>query len=94
MEKLSIKIKISDREYPMKVYPEDEERIRKAGKIVNEKIRIYREKFGIDDRQDLLAMVAFDFVVDKMEVEGQAVSTDQTVLEKLKSLNQDLSKVL
>ena len=94
MEKLSIKIKISDREYPMKVYPEDEERIRKAGKIVNEKIRIYREKFGIDDKQDLLAMVAFDFVVDKMEVEGQAVSTDQTVLEKLKSLNQDLSKVL
>jgi len=94
MEKLSIKIKISDREYPMKVYPEDEERIRKAGKIVNEKIRIYREKFGIDDKQDLLAMVAFDFVVDKMEVEGQAVSTDETVLEKLKSLNQDLSKVL
>ena len=94
MEKLSIKIKISDREYPMKVFPEDEDRIRKAGKIVNEKIRIYREKFGIDDRQDLLAMVAFDFVVDKMEVEGQSVSTDQTVLEKLKSLNQNLTKVL
>ena len=94
MENLSIKIKISDREYPMKVSPEDEEKIRKAGKIVNEKIRIYREKFGIDDKQDLLAMVAFDCIVDKMEVEGKAHSTDESVLEKLQSINQDLARVL
>jgi len=94
MEKLSINIKISDREYPMRVSPEDEERIRKAGKFVNEKIRIYREKFGIDDKQDLLAMVAFDCIVEKMEAEGEVISTDNTVVEKLQSLNQDLAKVL
>jgi len=94
MEKLSIKIKISDREYPMRVYPEDEERIRKAGKFVNEKIRIYREKFGIDDKQDLLAMVAFDCIVEKMETEGQVDSTDQSVVEKLQSINQELARVL
>jgi len=94
MEKLSIKIKIYDREYPMKVYPEEEEKIRKAGKIVNEKIKIYREKFGIDDKQDLLAMVAFDSIVDRMEVEGEAVSTDNTVLEKLKSINQNIANVM
>ena len=94
MEKLSVKIKISDREYPMRVTPEDEERIRKAGKIINEKIKIYREKFGIDDKQDLLAMVAFDCIVDNMQTEGQADSTDIEVVEKLKSLNQDLARVL
>ena len=38
MEELSIKIKIGDREYPMKVDAEDEERIRLAGKKINEKI--------------------------------------------------------
>ena len=37
MEELSIKIKIADREYPMKVDAEDEERIRLAGKKINEK---------------------------------------------------------
>ena len=94
MEKLSVKIKISDREYPMKVAPGDEERIRKAGKIINEKIKIYREKFGIDDKQDLLAMVAFDSVVDKMETEGESESTDNSVMERLKSLNQELARVL
>lgn len=94
MEKLSVKIKISDREYPMKVSPEDEERIRKAGKIINEKIKIYREKFGIDDKQDLLAMVAFDSVVDKIETEGESESTDNSVMERLRSLNQQLARVL
>ena len=64
MEILSIKIKIADREYPMKVKPEDEERVRKAGKQINERLRSYREQFGINDNQDLLAMVAFDSLVD------------------------------
>jgi cell division protein ZapA len=58
MEDLSIKIKIADREYPMKVKLTDEERVRMAGKLINEKIKSYREQFGIDDKQDLLAMAA------------------------------------
>ena len=94
MEKLSIKVKIGDREYPMKVVAEEEERIRQAGKLINEKIKNYREKFGIDDKQDLLAMVAFDSVVDRMEFEGQIDSNDSFLLEKLKSLNTELSKAL
>ncbi|HEY5822878.1 MAG TPA: cell division protein ZapA, partial [Cyclobacteriaceae bacterium] len=34
MEDLSIKIKIADREYPMKVKLTDEERVRMAGKLI------------------------------------------------------------
>jgi cell division protein ZapA (FtsZ GTPase activity inhibitor) len=67
MEVLSIKIKIGDREYPMKVKVEDEVKIRQAGKLINEKIKKYREQFGLDDRQDLLAMVAFDCMIESME---------------------------
>jgi cell division protein ZapA len=43
MEELSIKIKIADREYPMKVKRSDEERVRMAGKLINEKLKSYRE---------------------------------------------------
>ena len=39
MAELSIKIRIGNREYPMKVKAEDEERIRRAGKLLNEKIK-------------------------------------------------------
>jgi len=50
MDTLSIKIKIGDRDYPMKVKVEDEARIRRAGKLINDKLKRYREEFGLDDR--------------------------------------------
>ena len=94
MNKLSIKVKISDREYPMKVDPADEENIRRAGKIINERLRSYREKFGIDDKQDLLAMVAFDSTVEKLRVEGKSHQVDDTVEHKLAKLNQIISEAI
>ncbi len=94
MDELSIKIKIADREYPMKVKPEDEERVRKAGKNINERIRSYRERFGIDDKQDLLAMVAFDCLVDKMETEENKGDLDDGVLEKINQLNHLVNQAL
>lgn len=94
MEKLSIKVKIADREYPMKVDIKDEENIRKAGKIINERLRSYRERFGIDDKQDLLAMVAFDSTVEKLKVEGETHQMDDTVEHKIEKLNQLISEAL
>ena len=94
MEKLSIKVKIADREYPMKVDAKDEENIRKAGKIINERLRSYRERFGIDDKQDLLAMVAFDSTVEKLKVEGETHQMDDTIEHKIEKLNQLISEAL
>ena len=93
MDKLSIKIKIADREYPMKVEPEEEERIRKAGKIVNEKIKLFKSQFGIDDKQDLLAMVAFDALVERLKTESGDTS-DNMIQEKLSGLNRLISQSL
>ncbi|MEQ9593324.1 MAG: cell division protein ZapA, partial [Cyclobacteriaceae bacterium] len=86
------KIKIADREYPMKVKLKEEERIRAAGKLVNEKLKHYRSQFGIDDKQDLLAMVAFDCLVEKMADEENLEVIDQTVVEKIDHLNQLVSQ--
>lgn len=94
MDELSIKIKIADREYPMKVKAEDEARVRNAGKQINERIRSYRERFGIDDKQDLLAMVAFDCLVDKLETDEKQYDTDESVLEKVNHLNNIINQAL
>jgi cell division protein ZapA len=94
MEKLSIKVKIADREYPMKVDAKDEENIRKAGKIINERLRSYRERFGIDDKQDLLAMVAFDSTVERLKVEGETHQMDDNIEHKIEKLNQLISEAL
>ena len=95
MAELSIRLKIGDREYPMKVDAADEEKIRKAGKIINERIRNYRNRFGIHDKQDLLAMVAFDCVVEQMENQMQNNKPeDPTVSTKIDELNALLNKVM
>jgi cell division protein ZapA len=83
MPELSIKLKIADREYPMKVSVEDEERIRRIGREINERLAKYKERYQIDDRQDLLAMVAFDVCMDRSRQENQRVLTEQQVSEKL-----------
>lgn len=94
MAELSIRIKIGDREYPMKVQPGDEERLRMAGKVINEKIKAYREQFGIDDKQDLLAMVAFDCLVDRIQSDEQNDGVDDTIINRVKSLNDIISRAL
>jgi cell division protein ZapA len=94
MDELSVKIKIADREYPMKVKRMEEEKVRAAGKLINEKIKRYREQFGLDDKQDLLAMVAFDCLVDKMAEEESLQVIDDTVVEKVSYLNQLVSQAL
>lgn len=88
MAELSIKIRIGNREYPMRVKAEDEERIRKAGKLLNEKIKNYQNQFGIDDTQDLVAMVAFDCLVEKLKREESSDASDDFALGEISKLNQ------
>lgn len=78
----------------MRVKAEDEERIRRAGKILNEKMKTYKEKFGIEDQQDLLAMVAFDCQVDKMKNEESLITTDEHSLNQVIQLNQLISQAI
>ncbi|MFC6997300.1 cell division protein ZapA [Rufibacter roseus] len=93
MSELSIRIKIADREYPMRVNEDEEERLRQAGKYLNERIRLFREQFGIHDKQDLLAMIALETAADKIKTEDDAVQTQLTLEQKLSSLNQLLSSL-
>ena len=94
MEQLSVKIKIAGREYPMKVKPEDEERVRNAGREINERIRKYKEQFGIEDKQDLLAMVAFDSLVDMFSLKDNLNVEDDSVIQKVEEINQIVSQAL
>ena len=94
MAELSIKIRIGNREYPMRVKAEDEERIRRAGKLLNEKIKNYQDQFGIDDTQDLVAMVAFDCLVEKLKREETSEASDDFALSEITKLNQLISEAI
>ncbi len=87
MDLLSVKIKIADREYPMKVKPEEEQRVRAAGKFINDQLKMYQSKFGIDDKEDLLAMVAFDSMIAKLKTEEADNSDNDELHQKVETLN-------
>lgn len=94
MDTLSIRIKIGDREYPMKVKADEEARIRRVGKLINDKIKKYREEFGLEDRQDLLAMVAFDCMVESMELNEDHTEGSEQVKNIILQVNQRLETIL
>ncbi len=71
-EKLSINLKIADRQYPLKVKREEEERVRKAAKIISEKVLQYKQRYKNNETQDFLAMTALQFVVQNLEIEEKA----------------------
>jgi cell division protein ZapA len=78
----------------MKVKAEDEAKIRHAGKLINDKIKRYREEFGLDDRQDLLAMVAFDSMVESMNQDSVNSEDSQLIQASLTKVNDQLSSLL
>ena len=91
-DKLSIKIKIDGREYPLKVDREDEEKYRKAAKIINDIILQYRQKYSSSNTQDFLAMTAFQFALKTIELEEKV---DRSPLfDELKKLDEELSDYL
>jgi len=57
-DKLSIRINVADRYYPLKVNRDEEEDIRKAARMINEKVLQYKQKYVDKDIQDFLAMAA------------------------------------
>ena len=58
------------------------------------RINSLREKFGIDDKQDLLAMVAFDSLVAKMTTEDNVSEFDSASDDKISQLDSLITKAL
>ncbi|MCA8832692.1 cell division protein ZapA [Hymenobacter pini] len=94
MTELSIKIRVADRDYPMRVSPQDEERLRLAGRLLNERLKEFREQYGIQDKQDLLAMIALSTMADRLKVSKEKDGTDAALTERLTRLDELLRGVV
>jgi len=87
MGEVSIKIKIAEREYPMRVEASEENVIRASAKMVDDKLKTYKDQFGISDKQDLLAMVSFDCMIQQMRADEIEAGLDSKVSERITSLD-------
>lgn len=91
-DKLSIKVNLVDRYYPLKIDRKDEEQIRKAAKLINERVVQYKQRYSDKDTQDFLAMAALQFVIKNLEMEEQM--NEQPIIEGLYEINNELEKYL
>ncbi|MEO9211370.1 MAG: cell division protein ZapA [Ginsengibacter sp.] len=62
---IPLNIVIGDRNYRIKILPSDEESIRKALKLINDKIVEFRTQFTGKDMQDYIAMVLIWFATQE-----------------------------
>lgn len=91
-DKLSIRVNVADRYYPLKIDRKDEEKIRKAAKMINEKVLQYKQRYTDKDTQDFLAMAALQFVIKVLE--SETTEEASPVIEDLKELDDELNEFL
>jgi cell division protein ZapA len=68
-EKISIKVNIADRWYPLRIAFAEEERIRAAAKRINDRIVRYQQSYKNRDVQDALSIAVLQYVVKLMNYE-------------------------
>jgi len=90
---LSINIRIAGREYPIKSPAEEEFYLREAARLINERIKAYRER-GYREDQDILAMIAVDSIVARLKGDEYAKQLQQIVVERVNRLDKLVSPVL
>ena len=92
MDELAISVKIADRPYKMTVKVEEEEVIRKAARLINEKIKEYANTYAFNDNQDLLSMVSLWFATSALKAEDKAGSGNEELITGLQNLEKMLSE--
>ncbi|MDQ3190555.1 MAG: cell division protein ZapA [Bacteroidota bacterium] len=87
MRELSIKIVIAGRTYPLTVKENEEENVRKAAKLIEDKIKDFEQNYSVRDRQDLLAMSALQFANEAVSANSKNFNDSEGLVEQVEVLD-------
>ncbi len=91
---LKIKVNIANRSYPLTIKRQEEERIRKAVKQINESVKRFEERYAVQDKQDVLAMCALQLASQVEKLRGQHHEQVVEYEQFVKNIESTLDKVL
>lgn len=91
---LNINVIIADRPYRLRIKPEEEEDVRKAARLIKEKIRELGKQYDAKDKQDFLAMTALTFAVETIQLGENTLKKDEGFTNKMTELDDILSEFL
>ncbi|MEO8710520.1 MAG: cell division protein ZapA [Parafilimonas sp.] len=92
-EFIPVNILVGDRNYRLKVKPEDEENLRKTVKIINSKLIEFKTSFAGKDMQDYIAMVLI-WLATEQPLAALANEDFKEISLKLKNLQQMITDTL
>lgn len=90
-ELIPINVVIGDRTYRVKIYPGDEEMVRKVLKTINDKIIEFKTQFSGKDMQDYIAMVVLWYATQASPSEAPVPAE---LLPLFQKMEEQLDKVL
>ena len=91
MDKLSIKLNIANRFYPMKIDRSSEEIIRNSVKKIDDRLKFYEKNYAIKDKQDILAMCLIEYASKLEKINQNKFISDDGISEKLTNLDELLA---
>jgi len=91
MSKVSLKISLCGRTYPITVAEQEQTRVLEAAKQINEAIDQLKKSYAVSDSQDLLAMASLQLLIKSHANSNNA--TFKQIEQKLADLDQELSKL-
>jgi len=96
VSKLSIKVIIAGRSYPLMVQENELEKIQQAAQDINQAIDVLQKNYAVRDMQDLLAMTSLQLaikVVDNQQVFPNYSIIEQELQKISDELDTDLEKI-
>ena len=85
-DKIKINLQIADTNYPLTINRQEEEMVREAAKQVNIRLNAYREYYKNLEPEKIIAMVAYQFSLEKLQLMQRNDTTPYT--EKVKELTE------
>lgn len=99
-ESVSIKVSVAGKEYPLKVSVGEHKLVMEVEQEIEERLEELKTNYGVKDKQDLLAMFLFQYMMlqkgseagNKTQANGGLI--DDGLLDKLKDLESFVSNYL
>lgn len=91
-EKITIRVNIAERYYPLTIARSEEEAIRKMAKQINEVLFQYSQRYPGKETQDYMAMTLLQYALQTQSLSDQ--NNIAPILEKMEQLNKDLEEFL
>jgi cell division protein ZapA (FtsZ GTPase activity inhibitor) len=93
-EKLSVKVHIAGRLFPLMVIPQEESAVRQAAKDINEKLAELKSAFAGLDEAHLLSMLTLDLATRLELLKNKVSDSEPTLNRNIDLLEDEINRVM